>query len=444
MINRLRANPYTDREYSFGKAQADYLWRNTDPNIKLHTHIDPKPVNKADFIKLLDEKLEKSQARGSIMHKYMQYFSTSNEAEKKQIDLEITDLLQKAGLNRKHFAWLTSESSYRKILTKAGVNIYNKDIKAANRDKIISELKVIDSDLFGIGGTVDLAIRHSNGEWSFRDFKTGWFFNRNLSSKLFKYGTQNNISIYESPRSRAKLQLMLYAFIKKMNDPTSRFRSLEITWVPSATAMSMVDPYAKVEVEDYLGMLRDFFRNEKVKGTDYTYYDLLKNKYDQQTLNRLFDPEEYESQYKYNTKAVLKERKLKDAVEQELETLRTLVLSDKEPTPKELALISQAFERVSKLKDGIPGKEHYIQDISWMSKWLANNADSNSAYIQLYDKFLKERKANMNRRRTVLYSKFRAFLQPILEDYARAYGKSLTEYVPFLKGSLNMYNTDKM
>lgn len=229
MINRLRISPYTDREYSFGKSQADYLWRNTDPSTTLHTHISSKAVDKAEFIKLMDEKIEKSQIRGSILHKYMQYFITSNERKKKEIDTEISELLQKAGLNRKHFAWLQAEDSYRKILTKAGVNIYNKDISAKDRDKVISELKVIDDKLFGIGGTVDLAIRHSNGEWSFRDFKTGWFFNRNLSGKLFKYGTQNNISIYESPRSRAKLQLMLYALIKKMNDPDTKFRSLEIT-----------------------------------------------------------------------------------------------------------------------------------------------------------------------------------------------------------------------
>lgn len=75
---------------------------------------------------------------------------------------------------------------------------------------------------------------------------------------------------------------------------------------------------------------------------------------------------------------------------------------------------------------------------------MSNNADSNSAYIQLYDKFLKERKGNMNRRRTVLYSKFKAYLQPLLEDYAKAYGKPITEYIPFTKGAINMYNTEKM
>lgn len=132
--------------------------------------------------------------------------------------------------------------------------------------------------------------------------------------------------------------------------------------------MFLKDPHAAVEVEDYLGMLRDFFRNEKPEGSNKTYYEMLQDKFDQQTINKLFNPEEYESQYKYNTKAILKERKLGAALDQELEELRTLVLSDKTPKPEDLAKISQVFEKVNALKDGMPGKEHYIQDISFMSK----------------------------------------------------------------------------
>lgn len=97
------------------------------------------------------------------------------------------------------------------------------------KDKIASEVTVIDDKFFNWGGTIDLLIEHANGKLSLRDFKSGWGFNREASSTMFKYGVQDNISIMQNPRNTAKLQLMLYAMIIKMNNPDQKFQSLEVT-----------------------------------------------------------------------------------------------------------------------------------------------------------------------------------------------------------------------
>lgn len=42
------------------------------------------------------------------------------------------------------------------------------------------------------------------------------------------------------------------------------------------------------------------------------------------------------------------------------------------------------------------------------------------------------------------YAEFRSLVEPIKQDYERAYGKSITENIPMLKGALNLYNPKKM
>lgn len=170
-------------------------------------------------------------AKGSIAHKYLQFFLTPNtEARLNTIRDELRDLLAKARLSEKAFSWLTKGEIHKKILTKAGINIYNRYIPKADRHKIASEVVVVDDKFLEIGGTLDLLIYDPvTGNYSIRDFKSGSMFNKEKTSAMFKYGVQNNLSIMQTPRNTAKLQVMFYAMLLKIKYPDMKFDNLEIT-----------------------------------------------------------------------------------------------------------------------------------------------------------------------------------------------------------------------
>lgn len=171
--------------------------------------------------------------------------------------------------------------------------------KLANelRDEVVTEVKVISEEL-GFGGTADILVRHSDGTYSLIDLKTGSRFNLIQSSQIFKFGRRNNIDIYQSPRETAKLQIMLYALMFKINNPTMQFRDLQVLWVPNKSFIEsgMIDHNRFVEVREYLGMIHDYLYDEYKKSSnpDNTAYGKLKQL---PHFDKLFKVSEYVKGY---------------------------------------------------------------------------------------------------------------------------------------------------
>lgn len=136
---------------------------------------------------------------------------------------------------------------------------------------------------------------------------------------MFKYGVQNNITIMQTPRSTAKLQLMLYAMILKMRNPDQTFESLEVTWIPDRFQLGLQDPQKRVEVEDYLGMIKQYLENERSE-------DLARMREDmgEENFNRVFDPNEYANRYTENLKKELKDKETQAVLNDKLEELKLL------------------------------------------------------------------------------------------------------------------------
>lgn len=228
-VNNLRATPFTMEPQERAEKAAEKKWGKLDP--KTPIEVDNKKFTQEQYIEHLKKEYEMIAAKGSIAHKYLQFFLTPNtEARLNTIRDELRDLLAKARLSEKAFSWLTKGEIHKKILTKAGINIYNRYIPKADRHKLASEVVVVDDKYLEIGGTLDLLIYDPvTGNYSVRDFKSGSMFNKEKTSAMFKYGVQNNLSIMQTPRNTAKLQVMFYAMLLKINNPDIKFDNLEIT-----------------------------------------------------------------------------------------------------------------------------------------------------------------------------------------------------------------------
>lgn len=371
-INKARMNPYKVATNSYADQTAEAKWEGISPEQELETELGL--LNKEKYTDKLKAKLKSTATRGTLIHKYLQLYMTTNKHKKSQLQAEIDALHVEANLHKGFFTWLQRNNNYQTILQKAGVNIYD-DVPEEEKDKILSEITVSD-EILEWAGTIDLVIGHKDGAFSLTDFKTGWRFNKSASSRLFKYGAQKNLSIFETPRETAKFQLMLYAFMMKAENPDTKFRDLFVTWIPSRAKARLHDHRAKVEVEDYLGLIRDYLRNEEPQK-----YEALKqrliNKFGEREggikFNALFDPNEYEHGYEYNTKRILKEKKAKVTIEEKLQELRILTLYDLPGARKDdyaaakSANMENVFKDLLTLMNDLDFKEDQVRDISFLS-----------------------------------------------------------------------------
>lgn len=450
-LNAMRATPFNLSVEERAKKLAESKWGKRPAQTSLDTEIGKMDME--EYIKRKIEDFKMFQARGNVLHKYMQIHATpKGSADRQRLEKELSDMFNDTSLNPKSFAWLMQGDVHKTIFAKAGLNIYNPNVPSSQKHKIVSELTVVEDKYLGWGGTIDLLFKNpASGNYSLRDFKSGNGFNKELTSAMFKYGVQNNISITQTPRNTAKLQLMIYAFIMKVNNPDTKFDSLEVTWVPSRNQVNLQDHKKRVEVEDFLGMIRQYLENEQPDK-----FKTLKDNMTEEQFKRLFDPLEYEQDYEANTKARVKENNLKAELELKLQRLKELTMfnitgvannnTQYENQTKSMERQAKVlFEDIIKLSNDLGWKpEEYVRDISFLSMWLASNASQNSPYIQLYDKLLRAQKTKALARIDEIKSKEKPLLDEVQKIYWDVYGKPITENIPILKGAFANVNYEKM
>jgi len=447
-INTLRATPFTMTQEERARRSAEKKWGKLPAETTLTTELGE--MNMEEYIEKETDRMRRATVRGTIMHKYLQMFATSSKENIEELEQDIHNSIAEAGLRAGSFRWLLASNNHARIFAKAGLNIYNSKLPSSLKDKVASEVTVIDDKYFNWGGTIDLLIEHPNGKLSLRDFKSGWGFNKEATNAMFKYGVQNNISIMQNSRSTAKLQLMLYAMILKMRNPDQKFDSLEVTWIPDKYQISLIDPKRKVEVEDYLGMIKQYLENERPE-------DLQKMRDDmgEENFNKVFDPLEYSSRYSENLKEELKDKETQAILAEKLDELKTIttfnIAGDRrsEEVKAQTATFDKRaqklFKEVMELTNDLgfdPAES--VNDIGFVSMWLASNAQQNSPYIQLYDKMLRARKKRAMERITKYTSRHKVHLDKIQKIYWRVHGKPFTENIAVLKGAFSMSNYQKM
>lgn len=189
-------------------------------------------------------------------------------------------------------------------------------------------------------------IDHGDNIYSIFDIKTGKAFNNEWTESFFKYGRTSTEDIWDTSRNRAKLQIMLYAFMIKANDPKAAFRNLELLHIPNRYAINDGDAKRVVNARAYLEIIEGYLRKEAPEK-----YAALKKNLSPQHFKALFDPATYNNN---------DSRSLSDthpgadpAMELKLKILKlqSLVMYDKDIVGKALQGDKGSQERYRQIKE---------------------------------------------------------------------------------------------
>lgn len=223
-INKMRARPFTKDQEERARSIVDAVWKERPKTTKLQVKGLEGEKTYEEAYEALLTKFISLATRGTLIHKYMEYYLTVNPDRKAEVLRQIRELHNEVDFNS---AWIT-QGGWLDILKKTGVNIFD-DVTDETSDRVVPELKIFDDKYTFWGGTADFVFQKANGNFGIRDFKTGWGFNNVEARAMFKYGGGTTRNIMQTPRNTAKLQLMLYALIMKIGNPSIKFDSLEVT-----------------------------------------------------------------------------------------------------------------------------------------------------------------------------------------------------------------------
>jgi hypothetical protein len=406
---------------------ANDFWGNRS---KADDNILPTEFGKLNW-KSYSERVEKSfnmgKWKGDIIHAILQGFVTGDPDGK--IADKLQELYSVSGLNPKRFKWVVDNAKY--ILQNSDINIFD-DIPENMKDKIMTEI-IVGNDIFGLAGRIDLLIKHFDGTLSIKDYKTGYAFNNEYMASIFHYGDQGVGSelLWDNPRNRAKLQVMLYALTIKMNNPNAKFKALDAIWLPNQDVIYSHNFRARVEVDAFLAMIQAYLKNEQPEK-----YAAMKKSLGEDAFNRLWTPSEYQAGYSGPMREQMARTNMTNTemLLHKLDLLKHNVFYDLSPhslksrdgaknrARKAAALTEEILELKSKVTDLDLAK--WDEDISYLSLYLGSNASTTSPYIQVYDQLLKERKARYHSEYQRKYTKFLSLLNPIYNAYMQRTGRS--------------------
>ena len=173
-----------------------------------------------------------------------------------------------------------------------------KDIPTEQKDYVMTDF-IVANDKLKYADRIDMMVEHTDESISLKNIATGRDFDNFITSRLLKYGDQNR-DVLDRPRDTKKLQLMWDAFILKSRPENKdiRFRDLSIMYVADEYTATEYDRMRKVDVSDYLNMIKLFLQDKaalKEAGIDENIYKTLT-----ENSSRLFQVSEYT--YEYNPK----------------------------------------------------------------------------------------------------------------------------------------------
>jgi hypothetical protein len=397
------SNTKIDPNVSFGQHMADLRWDKKSHDTKLQT--DEGNMETYDEYRLRMENSGKmGSIKGRIMHLYLKrifnkYFNLgmidseilkeiNNVASESDGKISITD-----------YQWLNDKEYLEKILTQAGINIMD-EVPENLKDVMVSPEISVWSDLLGWGGTMDALVTKASGRFSIIDWKTGRRFGLKTNPDPMKYGIQS-VYISDNQRERAKLQVMLYAFILKLNNPDIKFENLLTVWIPDRWFTERVDTEKNVEVSAYLNMLKSFFSDKKAikeAGLSENILETIMEK-----SPRIFDVSEYTDKTDDSMFSKIKDdifrpeiayRKRVEEITAILSQLRDRRQIRTEELPEWQKLrLAKLMEEVAQLKAD-PSMQLDVfpeGDIGIVKEYLGNYSDINMGIFQTWVKLRNER-----------------------------------------------------
>lgn len=414
IIQGMKTKQWQDDGLTPGEREAKRNFKNVTPGTKKLT--SDGTMTEEEQAKYIDGKILLGRAKGDLFHLIIHNTITPSE----ETTSKINTLINTYGFTVGEYEWIMEHAL--DIVAKTGTDYVTKFEKSwilnpKAIDKIHTEVK-IGSEILGIMGTMDMFIDHSNNVYSIYDLKTGSKFNRATEMDMFKYGSTATEDIFDTPRNRAKLQLMWYALLVKIENPDAKFDSLEVLAIRNKYTIFEADSLARVNTQAYLEMLQKYIKNEMPAE-----YARLEKEVPH--FSKLFTHTEYTSnkpvQNRWGTTdpgAVLHLNMMRlQSIMLRHSSLRSGKIDAKELSREEQAEVKQLMSDIIQLKQ-LPGIDTtaWTNDIQWMDSWLGSASASTNPFIQLYYHALTEQSQKARNEYQLWNAKFKTLLSNLLKS----------------------------
>jgi hypothetical protein len=380
--------PYTFKQNNdYAKSEADRRWGDYDHDTKLS--IDGKLYTYDEYLENLRAINNRGTAKGNIIHSLNELINATTAENISRLKAKIYSIEEDNGITHGNYNWFTK--SIKQIYETLGINKFNDNIPEELKDKVVCEIP-ISSDLLGYAGSIDMLVEHPEkiknylGEdignmLSIYDLKSGYSVLNKLGSAILKYGEQSKY-INNSPMDMAKLQVMLYAFMIKLENPNQQFRTLQVVSVANEYEATNKHNDSIVETDAYLGMLEQFFKDKKLmkdlEMEDNIYSKMLSKSPD------LFNESHYRHiQFEKSDIATVEEINTKiSCLQQSLHEIGISgnLIKEYEIEEKLIELNKQKLELESDFNQ-IPFDQNKANRTSFIARWLGGIKDSNNPLV---------------------------------------------------------------
>ena len=239
-------NPFANKEGGYERYLAKKEFK------KQHQNVNGGKVSLGNGLMTFEEAQEYfkstseiSRIKGKVIHKiFEKYFTDPSNPKYSQLDGELAALkaeYAKYDDSPFTFQWLNS-NKLEEIRDYLGIT---------SDDTVYTEFTVLDPET-GLGGTIDLLIKHKDGSYSIYDFKTG-SLSEGDNPAFMNFGER--FGAHWSLADKHKLQQTFYMLMLKNKYPNIRFRDVGII-KPSQYDIEIM----RVERDKYLGTLQEYFR----------------------------------------------------------------------------------------------------------------------------------------------------------------------------------------
>lgn len=380
---------------------------------------------------------EQDRIKGKVIHKiFEKYFTDPSNPKYAQLDGELAALkteYRQYDDSPFTFQWLNSKK-LEEIRDYLGIN---------STDTVYTEFTVLDPET-GLGGTIDLLIKHKDGSYSIYDFKTG-SLKENERAAYMKFGER--FGIHWSKADRHKLQQTFYALMLKNKYPNIRFRDIGII-KPSQYDIEIL----RVDRDRFLGTLQEYFRENNPALLEKKPY--LFNHKEYVALSRSLSADLDEVMKEGGVKNVFQARdilllRLKKA----LEKLRKSGIDGKRPLTDGYVRNNM---RVRDTEEGLilkiaqlEGNEFgdYLSgmgtDMGFMERLTSVGYNVKNPLLKMFNKMYEEAKNLMTKERHDLYKKSDELVNKLLKAYyGNNQGKMLLDKLT--RGALNLIDYEEV
>lgn len=352
---------------------------------------------------------ELNRKKGTLIHAFIE---KAIKPKDKSVAERINKILEETGTPAWHYKWINNDTYVLDMLANTlGLKVGER-YKGPLEDKVSSEVKVA-STLLGIGSTIDMLVEHSNNSVSLYDFKTGDFFLKDIDTSDEMRHTKQIIDdiIKDNRMDKARLELMLRAFILKEQMPELRFRDIAVVHLAQHRGATVY----KTSMSNYLSAIEQYYKTQRPDLYEELnkrgLFDLSSYTADSKAVTDLLDDERDFSQMAPAERAAWLSRRI------EIIYTKWEGLEEDMPGPIKTKLenYTQALLDVTKELDTdfqADGK-----DIGYLERWFGTFYEIAQPVVQKFVRLYRQNKYRATARFNKVKNEQRMFLKPVAEEW---------------------------